>query len=217
MHISVEPSVLYFGTPVVLISTRNEDGTTNVAPMSSAWWLGWSCMLGLSSTAQTTVNLRREGECVLNLASVDEIPAVNRLTRLTGANPVSPWRQSAGYRYEKNKCEVADLTTTSSRVVAAPRIDQCPIQLEAVLERYSPFGHGQYGEPRCLAFEVRIVHVHVEESILAPDKPNHINPDRWRPLIMSFCRFYGLGEEILPAVLAEIPEEIYRPAAHMKR
>jgi hypothetical protein len=27
MHKTIEPSILYFGTPVVLISTRNEDGT----------------------------------------------------------------------------------------------------------------------------------------------------------------------------------------------
>jgi flavin reductase (DIM6/NTAB) family NADH-FMN oxidoreductase RutF len=37
MHIPVEPSILYFGPPVLLISTRNHDGTTNIAPMSSAW------------------------------------------------------------------------------------------------------------------------------------------------------------------------------------
>jgi flavin reductase (DIM6/NTAB) family NADH-FMN oxidoreductase RutF len=32
----VEPRVLYFGTPVVLVSTSNEDGTANLSPMSSA-------------------------------------------------------------------------------------------------------------------------------------------------------------------------------------
>ncbi len=48
-HVTIEPSILYPGTPVVLISTQNEDGTANRAPMSSAWWLGWpvprSCLL----------------------------------------------------------------------------------------------------------------------------------------------------------------------------
>ena len=46
-------SILYFGTPVVLISTRNEDGTTNVAPMSSAWFLGWGSMIGLAYHSKT--------------------------------------------------------------------------------------------------------------------------------------------------------------------
>ncbi|WP_327640659.1 hypothetical protein OHB24_20390 [Kribbella sp. NBC_00482] len=46
MKRTVEPKVLYFGTPVVLISSLNPDGTTNLAPMSSAWWLGYTAMLG---------------------------------------------------------------------------------------------------------------------------------------------------------------------------
>ncbi len=37
---SIKPSILYFGTPVVLLSTHNEDGSTNLTPMSSAWTLG---------------------------------------------------------------------------------------------------------------------------------------------------------------------------------
>ncbi|HET9080239.1 MAG TPA: hypothetical protein VFO01_06955 [Trebonia sp.] len=47
MHRDVELKVLYFGTPVVLIGTRNADATANLAPMSSAWWLGEQCMLGM--------------------------------------------------------------------------------------------------------------------------------------------------------------------------
>ncbi|MEA2222773.1 MAG: hypothetical protein QOH83_1149 [Solirubrobacteraceae bacterium] len=48
MHTITDPPILYFGTPVVLISTENEDGSPNLAPMSSAWWLGRRCMLGLA-------------------------------------------------------------------------------------------------------------------------------------------------------------------------
>ena len=44
MHVTSEPGILYFGTPVVLISTTNEDGSYNLAPMSSAFWLGWRCL-----------------------------------------------------------------------------------------------------------------------------------------------------------------------------
>jgi len=38
MHRTIHPSILYVGTPVVLIGTVNEDGTPNLAPISSAWW-----------------------------------------------------------------------------------------------------------------------------------------------------------------------------------
>jgi hypothetical protein len=80
-HVAIGPSILYLGTPVVLISTVNEDGTFNIAPMSSAWWLGWRCMLGLQTLSQTPQNMIRTGQCVLNLTSVDQVDAVNRLAR----------------------------------------------------------------------------------------------------------------------------------------
>jgi flavin reductase (DIM6/NTAB) family NADH-FMN oxidoreductase RutF len=89
-HIVGEPSILYLGTPVVLISTKNEDGSDNLGPMSSAFWLGWRCMLGLDASSKTTENLIRTGQCVLNLPSAQNVGAVNRLARLTGKNPVPP-------------------------------------------------------------------------------------------------------------------------------
>ncbi len=47
MKRELNPKMLYFGTPVVLVSSLNSDGSTNVAPMSSAWWVGKTAMLGL--------------------------------------------------------------------------------------------------------------------------------------------------------------------------
>lgn len=88
MQKAIEPKILYFGTPVVLISTLNEDRSANLAPISSAWWLDQSCMLGMSSRSQTVQNLLRERQCVLNLPSAHLVGAVDRLALLTGRNPV---------------------------------------------------------------------------------------------------------------------------------
>ena len=134
MKIQIEPSILYFGTPVVLISTLNDDASLNVAPMSSAWWLGWNCMLGLGGKGHTAQNLLREKECVLNLPSVDQVAAVNRLARTTGSNPVPPHKVAMGYRHERDKVGIAELTTEPSQLVRPTRIVECPVQLEAVLE-----------------------------------------------------------------------------------
>ncbi len=41
--------------------------------------------------------------------------------------------------------------------------------------------------------------------------PNCIDPDKWRPLIASFCRFYGLGKNLHPSRLAQGPEEACAP------
>jgi hypothetical protein len=53
-------------------------------------------------------------------------------------------------------------------------------------------------------FEVHIVKLHVDETLLVGNGSRpHIDPARWRPLIMSFCRFFGLGGEVHPSRLAE--------------
>lgn len=227
MHTTIEPSILYLGTPVVLISTRNEDGTTNVAPMSSTWFLGWGCMIGLNSGSQTTLNLLREKECVLNLPSVDQAYAPDRLARLTGRNPLTPDKVAMGYRYEKDKLGAAGLTATPSDLVKAPRVTECPIQLEAIVQASHPFGGFEparaFGEntsdtPLVLAVELKIVRVHAEESLLVTGKKNHIDPDKWKPLLMSFAQYYGLAPgRIFPSKLAEIPEEQYRPYEDMAK
>jgi flavin reductase (DIM6/NTAB) family NADH-FMN oxidoreductase RutF len=217
MHVTSEPSILYFGTPVVLLTTLNEDHSLNVAPMSSAWWLGWNCMLGLGAKGHTAQNLLREKECVLNLPSVRQVAAVNRLAKTTGSNPIPPHKVAMGYRHVKDKLAAAHMTSEPSDLVQPGRVAECPIQLEAVLETVRPFGTRPDKAPTAFAFEVRIVRAHIEPSLLFEGEPNRIDPEKWRPLIMSFCRFYGLGEQVFESTLAEISESSYRPAAHIVR
>lgn len=211
-HRPIDPAILYFGTPVVLISSENPDGTTNIAPMSSAWWLGRSCMLGLGARSHTPANILRTGECVLNLPSVDQVAAVNRLARTTGSDPVPPHKQSMGYRHEADKFAIARLTPMASELVRPLRIAECPVQLEAVLEESHPLAARDAARAgNLLALEVRITRVHVSDAIRMDGHDDRIDPTKWRPLIMSFCQFFGLGEMVHPSTLAEIPESAYRP------
>jgi flavin reductase (DIM6/NTAB) family NADH-FMN oxidoreductase RutF len=211
MHKTSEPAILYFGTPVVLISTTSEDGSPNLAPMSSAFWLGWRCVLGLSNVSKTTENMRRTGECVLNLPSVDLVAAVNRLAKTTGSNPVPTRKIEKGYQYEPEKFERAGLTAVGSETVAPPRVRECPVQLEAVVETIHPVADDDpVQRGRIVSIEVRIQRVHLDDAILMAGEANRIDPDKWRPLIMSFQQFYGLGPQVHASTLAEIPESLYR-------
>lgn len=212
MHVASEPAILYFGTPVVVISTVNEDGSFNLAPMSSVFWLGWRCVLGLGAMSKTAQNLLRQRECVLNLASVNEVDAVNRLALTTGAHPVSPVKFGRGYRYVKDKFAAAQWTAQAADTVAAPRVRECPVQLEGSVEAIHGIADDDLVQRgRILTFEVRIRRVHLEESIMVVGEPNRVDPDKWRPLIMSFQKFYGLGEKQLQTSrLAQIPEHQYR-------
>ena len=212
MHSVIDPAILYFGTPVVLVSSLNPDGSANLAPMSSAWWLGRSCLLGFGARSQTPANIQRTGECVLNLPSVHEAAAVNRLARTTGSDPVPPHKLAMGYRHEPDKFKLAGLTPIAAHDVEPPRVAECPVQLEATLEAIHPLAVRDTARRGALvALEMRVTRVHASEAIRLAGHLNRIDPDRWRPLMMSFQQFYGLGERVQPSTLAEIPEESYRP------
>ena len=211
MHVTCEPGILYFGTPVVLISTTNEDGSFNLAPMSSAFWLGWRCMLGLASASKTSENMKRTGECVLNLPSVQLVASVNRLARTTGSNPVPEGKILKGYRFERDKFGISGLTPVPSNTVAPPRVLECHVQMETKVEAIHGIADDdemQRGRLNCM--EVRVQRVHIEESILMTGHHDRIDPDKWRPLIMSFQQFYGLGDRLHESTLAQIPESMYR-------
>jgi len=211
MHKISEPAILYFGTPVVLISTLNEDGSYNLAPISSVFWLGWRCIIGMATTSKTVQNLRRTGQCVLNLPSVNEVQAVNNLALKTGMNPVPEAKQGRGYYYEPDKFGVAGLTPVPSQKVAAPRAMECPVQMEAHVAEIHPIGEdNEQQRGRIVTMELKIVQVYLEESIIMNGDPNRVDPDKWRPLIMSFQQFYGLGERVHDSSLASIPEYKYR-------
>jgi flavin reductase (DIM6/NTAB) family NADH-FMN oxidoreductase RutF len=100
--ITIEPKILYFGTPVALVSSLNEDGGTNLAPMSSFWALGWTLMLGILDDTKTRENLARHPECVVNLPSPEMWQNVEKLAPLTGKNPV-PESKAKQFRCEADK------------------------------------------------------------------------------------------------------------------
>lgn len=211
MHIVSVPNILYFGTPVILIGTTNEDGSNNLAPMSSAFWLGWRCVIGMAAASQTTQNIQRNGECVLNLASINNAAAVNKLARTTGSNPVPLGKQQKGYYHKREKFEHAGLTPITADIVNAPMVQECNVQLEAKLVHTRSLAEEDEAmKNKIKVMELQIVRVHLEQSILMVDDINKVDPNKWKPLIMSFQKLYSIGDEVHYSTLAEIPEVLYR-------
>ncbi|MBD7952395.1 flavin reductase family protein [Oerskovia rustica] len=211
VHVTIDPSILYFGTPVVLVSTVGADGRPNLAPLSSIFWLGHTAVIGVGARSQTAINLRETGEVVLNLPSVEQVSAVDRIALTTGRDPVSARKSSVGYRYEPDKFGRAGLTPVGSDTVSAPRAGECPVHLEGrVVDVHALRGDDPVAAGSILAVEIAVTRVHVHESIRLAGSAHRIDPDRWRPLIMSFQQFYGLGDRVLPSRLSTIDEEWYR-------
>lgn len=215
-HSSISPAIHYWGTPVVLVTTTNEDGSPNIAPISSAWWLGGRCIIGLAAVSKTTNNILRTGQCVLNLPDDTMVSNVNALARTTGSKEVPEIKVSLGYRYEKDKFRVANLTPDDSVDVTPPRIRECPVQMEAILVgRYELMKDGPLAlQGFIMAIEVKVIQTHILNHLRLTGHTDHVDPDKWRPLIMSFQKFYGLKDgQLASSTLAQIQEEAYRPLA----
>lgn len=211
MHRTIDPAILYFGTPVILISTVNEDGSYNLAPISSVFWLSWRCVIGIGTASKTAENILRTKECVINMPSAHQVGAVNKLALTTGRYPVPEYKQQRGYRYERDKFEIAGFTPTASVTVQAPRALECPVNMEAKLASVHYVADDNDELKRKIAsIELKVTRVNVEENILMDGYRNRIDPDKWRPLIMSFQQFYGLGERLSTSRLATINEDCYR-------
>jgi flavin reductase (DIM6/NTAB) family NADH-FMN oxidoreductase RutF len=195
----LNPKMLYFGTPVVLVSSLNDDGSTNVAPMSSAWWLGQTAMLGLSASSQTVRNLEQRPECVLNLADAAMVDAVDRLALLTGRPDVPDYKRARGYRYEPDKFTAAGLTLAPFGAGRPGGVAESRIQLEG---RVRAVHHIDGPESGLRALEVPVSRTHVDDSLLMAGHPGYIDPLAWDPLLMKFTEYFSGAELARPSSLA---------------
>lgn len=187
-HETINPSILYYGTPVLLLSTLNDDGSTNLSPLSSSWALGDCLVLGLGIQGKAYENLKRHPECVINLPDASMWRAVESLGRYTGTYPVPEEKRQMGYEFCSEKFEAAGLTAQDSLRVKPLRIAECPLQVEASVQHIRTPEH----TPFMAVVEVKSLEVHAHKKLISG--LNKIDPAKWNPLIYNFRHYYGLGE-----------------------
>jgi flavin reductase (DIM6/NTAB) family NADH-FMN oxidoreductase RutF len=196
---------LYFGTPVVLLSTENENGSFNLAPMSSAWALGQVIVLGLGAGGQTARNLRDRHDLVINVPAPAQWQAVERLAPLTGRSPV-PEGKRGTFRFEPDKFAAAGLRAEPSELVGPPRVAECPLQMEARAADVRPAVAGEF-----IVVQAQVLRVHADPHIVVPGSA-HIDPARWSPIIYNFRHYFGLGTELGHSFRSQTQRAPSRPA-----
>jgi flavin reductase (DIM6/NTAB) family NADH-FMN oxidoreductase RutF len=136
---------------IVLVTTLNEDGQSNVAPKS---WISMMVFqppllaLGCNLAHWTARNILRSREFVVNVPGDDLAEAVWRIGGLPHPRPV----------------EAAGWTPVPAERVSPPRIEECRAHLECVLERHLSFGN----EVLILG---RIVAASVDKAALETEDP----------------------------------------------
>lgn len=186
--VAITPEILYFGTPVAVISSLNPDGTTNLAAMSSFWALGDRLMLGLSRFGQTCRNLERTPECVLNLSSPQEWEHVERLGHTTGRLELTEYHRGAGIAHARDKFAVSGFTPTPSERVVPLGVAECPVRIEARILII----HAASDEAPFAYMEARKLLVGARRRVL-DITGTRFDIESWSPLLYLFRHYYGKG------------------------
>src|SRR5262249_51611474 len=112
-YLEVSPNILYFCTPVALLTSMNPDGSVNDAAMPSASALGWSLRVGLGAGGAAVRTLAAHPEVVVNVRGRVLMRAPDELGYLTAMNPV-PAHKQAYARHEPDKISAVGLATLPS-------------------------------------------------------------------------------------------------------
>jgi flavin reductase (DIM6/NTAB) family NADH-FMN oxidoreductase RutF len=189
--VQTSPEILYFGTPVAVLSSLNPDGTTNLAALSSFWALGDRIVLGLTVFGQSAANLSRHGHCVLNLPSPRQWREVERLGHTTGRTPLTDYHRAAGIFYAKDKFAASGLTPLPAQCVAPARASKCPVQIEAEVIALHPAGE----DAPFVYIETRKLLVHARREVLN-SSATRFDIRAWSPLFYVFRHYFGKGSHL---------------------
>lgn len=189
--VTITPEILYFGTPVSVVSSLNADGTTNLAAISSFWALGDRLMIGLTRFGQTWANLERCPECVLNMPSPQEWQYVEKLGHTTGRPELTDYHRNAGITFVEDKFAVSGFTPLPSERIAPLRAAECPVQIEAKVLAMHPASD----DAPFTYVEVRKLLVHAQRQVLNP-AATRFDLESWSPLFYMFRHYYGKGAHL---------------------
>jgi flavin reductase (DIM6/NTAB) family NADH-FMN oxidoreductase RutF len=157
--------------PIAVVSTKNENGSNNLAPFSffngfsaKPMIVGFSTIRkpGTGEKKDTLLNIEREKEFVVNFVTESNADLINLC--------------STEIPTGEDEFTFAGLTPLDSDIVAAKRLLESPIQFECVLRDIVSYGD-QPGAGTLITGEV--VKVHIDESVYDNGR---IITSAWKPM-----------------------------------
>jgi flavin reductase (DIM6/NTAB) family NADH-FMN oxidoreductase RutF len=148
--------------PIAVVSTRNIDGSNNLAPFSFFTAVSASpmiiafCPMIRTATGEfkdTVKNILREKEFVINFCTEDNYKQVNLA--------------STELPYGEDEYVFAGLTPVDSQLVQAKRLKESPVQFECVFRDMLCYGKTP-GSGSLITGEVKLVHV--DEAVMREGK-----------------------------------------------
>lgn len=175
------PCVTFFPQPTTLVSSRSADGDVNVMTAS---WAGIvsktppTMAVSLHHTRKTYENIHQSGEFVVNMVPASLAIAAD-FCGIRSGNSV-------------DKLSVAGLTTCRADKVAAPLLNEAPLNIECRLTLEVPLG-----EYRLLLAE--ILEVHIDPATQLDN--GTLDVPAFDPLVYlgGVREYWSLGEKVATA------------------
>jgi flavin reductase (DIM6/NTAB) family NADH-FMN oxidoreductase RutF len=141
--------------PIFLITTRKANGAPNACLHSWGFLIGdrdnYTSLLAVLDYYHTYANILREGEWCLNYPSFEHYPQCGETIRCNAP--------------DNDEITDAGLTVEPAKIVKAPRIAECSVNLECRLDWHRPLYEGN----RWRLMAGRVVHVAMDESVIVTD------------------------------------------------
>ncbi|WP_309385512.1 flavin reductase family protein [Cerasicoccus frondis] len=173
--------------PIAWILTTNENGSYNLAPFSYFQAIGSkpaTVMVSIGFKADggkkdTLVNLEREQHCVMHIANVEQVNAVN-----LSAKPLP---------YNESETELCTLSTTTVDGWSLPRLTDASVAFYCRLIEVNVISgmNVVFAEARCIWIDDAIT----EPAPMGGDVPDLPNPKKLDPLArLGFRSYAALAE-----------------------
>jgi len=174
----IEPKVLFFPNPIVLVTSQGLESKPNIITIA---WTGVvnsrPPMIGIAIQPIRYSHglIRQSGEFGVNIPNSDLLRAIDYCGIASGRNT--------------DKFAATGLTPVLARKIRAPLIKECPVNLECILRHFISLGIHDL-------FIGEIVNVHVDERVL--DDKSNLDSSLLNP-VTYFSQptdYWSLGDKI---------------------
>ncbi len=177
----------YYGFPVFLVTTQDQQGNNNISAACSSISLGEKIIIGISKGSKTWHNFMAGSDAVINIPDYTLWEKIEQIGRLTGGDALSDNQTKWGTEISHDKFTQAGLHTEAAESVAPVRVSECSIQAECRLVSTSDKG-------KFMLAELDIVNLWVENTLLGEN--GIVDSSKWQPLIFNFREYTTVGETL---------------------
>ncbi len=189
--------------PIFILTTRKENGSPNANLQSWGLLVGekgnFSSLLALLDNTHTYANILREGEWCVCFPSFQHWRQCFETIRLNAS--------------DNDEITDSGFTVELPTSVRAPRIAECPVNLECRLEWHHPL----YENSHWHLFAGKVAHLAVDESVMVPDPVERLRTMGLMYNIRSTVHPLT-GEQYGPNTLGLLNqvEDVFNPQRHLK-